>query len=84
MLEEAKIEKTELSADCALSNAHPSEAKASLAVRKWFVDDSGVSCTPVSKDCKFSVATFAEELKDTSDGVSVLQSGTGDAEELGR
>ena len=29
----------------------------------------------------FRVATFAEELKDTSNGVSVLQAGTGDAEE---
>ena len=29
----------------------------------------------------FRVATFAEELKDTSNGVSVLRSRTGDAEE---
>ena len=45
------------------------------------MDDSGLSCAPVAKHRMFSVATFAEELKDSCYGVSVLQAGTGDAEE---
>ena len=50
------------------------EAKVSLALHKGFVDDSGLSCAPVAKHRMFRVATFAEELKDTSNGVSVLRS----------
>ena len=80
MLKEAKIEKTELSADRAPSMADLHEAKASL-VHKGLVDDSGLSCAPVAKRRKLSVATIAEELKNTSDGVSVFQFKTGDAEE---
>ena len=48
-LEEAGIEKTELSADRAPSKAYLSEANASLALHKGFVDDSGLSCAPVAK-----------------------------------
>ena len=73
-LEEAGIEKTELSADRAPSKAYLSEANASLALQKGFVDDSGLSCAPVAKHRMFRIATFAEELKDTSDGVSILRS----------
>ena len=80
MLKEVKIEKTELSADRAPSMADLHEAKASL-VHKGLVDDSGLSCAPVAKRRKLSVATIAEELKNTSDGVSVFQFKTGDAEE---
>ena len=42
-LEEAGIEKTELSADRAPSEAYLSEANASLAHHNGFVDDSGLS-----------------------------------------
>ena len=48
-LEEAGIEKTELSADRAPSKAYLSEENASLALQKGFVDDSGLSCAPVAK-----------------------------------
>ena len=81
VLEALVLEKTELSADGAPPMADLHEAKASLVVHKGLVDDSGLICAPVAKDRKFSVATFAEELKDTSDEVSVLQAGTGDGEE---
>ena len=47
-LDEAGIEKTELSADRAPSMAYLSEANASL-VHKGLVDDSGLSCAPVAK-----------------------------------
>ena len=42
-VEEAGIEKTELSADLAPSKAYLSEANASMAHHNRFVDDSGLS-----------------------------------------